>query len=60
MKDVKDLAAVSEQPTQSAKRPYEAPRIEESGGFETMVLACLRQVNGTPVAPSGCEGMLRS
>jgi hypothetical protein len=44
----------------SPKRPYEAPRIEESGGFETMVLGCLRQRNGTPRAPTGCEGMLQS
>ncbi len=60
MKDEKDQTAVSEPPAQAAKRAYEAPRIEESGGFETMVLGCARQVSGTPRSPSGCEAMLRS
>jgi len=31
------------------KRPYEPPRIEETGSFERLVLACNHQ-------PGGCEG----
>jgi hypothetical protein len=31
-----------------ARRPYEAPRIEESGAFERLVLACVRTATPPP------------
>lgn len=34
----------SEAPKRERLRPYEPPRIEESGDFERLVLACTHQV----------------
>lgn len=31
----------SKMPSQAARRPYARPQIEESGGFERLVLTCV-------------------
>ncbi len=53
-----DTRPVAEHGASSAsgyRRPYEPPRIEESGSFERLVLACGHTPAGQPGGGSTCD-----
>jgi hypothetical protein len=51
----KDDAPEQPQAATGAKRPYDPPRIEETGSFERLVLGCVRNVG-----PCDGKGMITS
>lgn len=57
MSDPKAPTASDSEPARpSAKRPYESPRIVESAEFETLAMACAKQVD----QPFQCGSMPNS
>ena len=47
----------SDSPEEKPRRAYEAPRIEESGTFERLVLACGHIGAGQPGGGGPCDPM---